>query len=55
MKPSFARIEIFLCGTMELIKFQLQEDVAAKEYFVIAHLRNNFCLKECMSEISLFL
>jgi len=55
MKPSFARIEIFLWETMELIKFQLQEDVAAKEYFVIAHLRNNFCLKEGMSKISLFL
>jgi len=42
MKPSFARIEIFLWGTMDLIKFQLLEDVAAKEYFVIAHQRNNF-------------
>jgi len=33
MKPSFARIEIFLWGTMDQIKFQPEEDLAAKEIF----------------------
>jgi len=35
---------------MELIEFQLREDAAVKKYFVIAHLRNNFCSKDGMSK-----